>query len=62
MALFPRKGGFLLSERWLRQNGSLALFDRIMHWAQGHVTYVRFVMRNCAKNAQDTGNTFRMLP
>lgn len=31
MALFPRKGGFLFSERWLRQNGSPALFGRITH-------------------------------
>ena len=33
MALFQRKGGFLLSERWLAQNGTVALFERTMHRA-----------------------------
>jgi hypothetical protein len=31
LALFQRKGGFLLSERWLSQNGTVAFFARIMH-------------------------------
>ena len=31
VAFFPRKGGFLFSERWLRQNGRPAFFSRIMH-------------------------------
>ena len=31
VALFPRNGGFLFPERWLRQNGNLAFFRRIMH-------------------------------
>ena len=26
-------------------------------WARGHINYVRFVMRNCAKSAQDMGST-----
>jgi hypothetical protein len=30
VALFPRNGGFLFPERWLRQNGSLAFFGRTM--------------------------------
>jgi hypothetical protein len=30
MALFQRKGGFLLSERWLFQNGTVAFFERTM--------------------------------
>ena len=30
-ALFQRKGGFLFSERWLAQNGTVALFARTMH-------------------------------
>jgi hypothetical protein len=29
-ALYSRKGGFLFSERWLREIGKLAFFDRIM--------------------------------
>jgi len=34
MALLERKGGFLFSERWLRQNGMLAFFRRNIHnWA-----------------------------
>ena len=28
LALLQRKGGFLLSERWLAQNGTLAFFAR----------------------------------
>jgi len=31
LALFQRKGGFLLSERWLAQNGTVALFVRATH-------------------------------
>jgi hypothetical protein len=30
LALFQRKGGFLLSERWLFQNGTVAFFERTM--------------------------------
>ena len=28
-------------------------------WAQGHVTYVRFVIRNCAKNYPDFKDHYR---
>src|SRR5271157_223966 len=35
VALFPRNGGFLFPERWLRQNGNLALFRRTMQPANG---------------------------
>jgi len=31
MALFQRKGGFILSERWLFQNGTAAFFAQTMH-------------------------------
>src|SRR5208283_2263496 len=31
VALFQRKGGFLLSERWLAQNGTVAFFGRTTH-------------------------------
>ena len=31
LALFERKGGFLFSERWLAQNGTVAFFERTTH-------------------------------
>jgi len=31
LALFHRKGGFLFSEHWLAQNGTVAFFERTTH-------------------------------
>jgi len=33
LALFHRKGGFLFSERWLAQNGTVAFFERTTQYS-----------------------------
>jgi len=50
VAFFDRKGGFLFSEHWLFQNGTVAFFARIMHHSA--IKFVSPAARHEGREAQ----------
>lgn len=59
LAPLQRKGGFLFAERWLRQNGTVAIFERSTHLfamersAHSSIARVKVTLRNRCHVSRD---------